>query len=172
MVYHEVRFQLTKPQAHKLAIAHKKKTGLSLRLNSSKISPTGIPLMLTVTEFKKINSGKTHDIRISAARIKQGGFLPALLAAIPTIAGVIGGISGLTGIASNIKNMVQGKGATREGIYPIEKLCGKCKGAGFISDLGIPLISPLAKMIGLGAKKKRRRRVQHAGCGGLVLGRQ
>jgi hypothetical protein len=96
-----------------------------------------------------------------------------LLAAIPTIAGVIGGISGLTGIASNIKNMIQGKGVQhRVGHYPCEKMCDKCQGAGFISDLGLPLISPLAKLIGLGIKLKWRRRQHHVGCGGLMLERQ
>jgi hypothetical protein len=30
-------------------------------------------------------------------------------------------------------------------------------GNGIISDLGLPIISPLAKMIGLGAKKRRKK---------------
>lgn len=106
----EVKFNLSKSQLSKLAEAHKQGNGVTLQLNKSHISPNGIPLILTDTEYKKIQSGQTHNITISATRIKKGGFLPALLAALPTIASVIGGVSGLTGIASNIKNMVMGKG--------------------------------------------------------------
>ncbi len=142
MAYQEVKFNLSKSQGHKLALAHKTKSAVTLRLNKTNVSPNGIPLMLTKTEVKKIQSGNTHNIELSASRVKQGGFLPALLAAIPTIAGIIGGISGLTGIASNIKTMITGSG-----------YCG-CKGKGFISDLNIPLISPLAKIVGLGNKSK------------------
>ena len=139
----EVKFNLSQSQMTKLANAHKNGTSITLRSDKSKISANGIPLVLTETEVKKINSGKSHDITISASRIKKGGFLPALLAALPTIASMIGGISGLTGIASNIKSMVDGKG------------CGCKKGKGVISDLNLPLISPLAKMIGLGKKRRK-----------------
>jgi hypothetical protein len=142
----EVKFALTESQMTKLAQAHKMGTAITLRLSSSKLSPTGIPLVLTATEYKKIQNGGAHNITLTAARVKKGGFLPGLLAALPTIASVIGGISGLTGIASNIKDMVGGKGC----------VCRAGRGKGFISDLNIPLISPLAKIIGLGAKKKRR----------------
>ena len=47
----------------------------------------------------------------------RGGFLPALLAALPVIASVIGGVSGVTGIAKNIKDMVTKKGSGGEGLY-------------------------------------------------------
>ena len=143
----EVKFELSEGQMIKLAQAHKSGTAVTLRLSKSKISPTGIPLVLTATESKKIQDGKVHNITLTAARVKQGGFLPALIAVLPTIASVIGGISGLTGIASNIKDMVSKRG---NGCA-----CRTCNGTGFISDLNIPLISPLAKMVGLGAKKTR-----------------
>ena len=101
---HEVKFNLTRCQMTKLAQAHKNAKSVTLRLDKNMISPTGIPLLLTETEIKKIQDGNKHDITISATRVKKGGFLPALLAALPA---VIAGVSGLTGIASNIKNMVQ-----------------------------------------------------------------
>jgi len=142
----EVKFNLTKSQMSKLAQAHKQGTSVTLQLNKSLISPTGIPLILTDTEHKKIQSGKTHNITISASRVKRGGFLPALIAALPTSASVIGGISGSTGIASNRKDM-----ATKKG----KGTCGCRNAKGFISDLNIPLISPLAKIIGLGKRKPR-----------------
>lgn len=134
----EVKFKLSKSQMIKLAHAHKNGTSITFRLNKSHICPNGIPLVLTPTEINKINSGRTHDITISASRVKKGGFLSALLAALPTIGTVLTGLSGLTGIAANIKQMVTGNG--------------------FISDLNIPLISPLAKMVGLGRKRKRKSR--------------
>ena len=147
MVFHEVKVKLSESQGKKLAHAHKLGTSCTLRLNKDNIYPNAIPLLLTESEFKKINSGKTHDINLSATRVKQGGFLPALIAAIPTIAAVLGGLSGITGIASNIKTMATGKSLTG---------C-QCRCNGFISDLNIPLISPLAKIFGMGIKHKRNR---------------
>lgn len=104
-----VKFKLSESQMKKLADAHINGTAVTLRLNKNMIGGDGIPLVLTATDYKKIQKGNTHDINFSAARVKKGGFLPALIAALPTIASVIGGISGLTGIASNIKSMVTGK---------------------------------------------------------------
>ena len=128
-MHQEVKFKLSKSQMIKLAQAHKHNVGASLRLNKVHIHPSGIPLLLTESEISKLHSGKTHSIFISASRIKHGGFLPFLLAALPTIASIIGGLAGVTGIASNIKDMVQGKGACK---------CGN----GFISDTvaKIPLL--------------------------------
>lgn len=108
-----VKFRLSETQMRKLASAHKNKTAVTLRLNKSMIAADGIPLTLTESEHKKIQSGNTHDIRISSSRIKKGGFLPLLAAAIP---GIIGAISGITGIAKNIKDMTnKGKGLKRGG---------------------------------------------------------
>lgn len=102
-----IKFRLSESQMKKLANGYKNKTAVTLRLNKSMISADGIPLTLTETEYKKIQSGNTHDINISASRIKKGGFLPLLMAAIP---GIIGAISGITGIAKNIKDMTNKKG--------------------------------------------------------------
>ena len=107
----EIKFNLSKSQMQKLALAHKNSTGVKLRLNKNMIIANGgIPLVLTDTEMKKLSDGRSHDITISATRVKRGGFLPALLGALPIIANVIGGVSGLTGIAKNIKDMVKGPG--------------------------------------------------------------
>ena len=58
------------------------------------------------------------------------------LQALPAI---LGGVSAITGIAKDIKDMTTSK-----------------KGDGIISDLNIPIISPLAKVIGLGDRKTKR----------------
>ncbi len=134
-----VKLKLTEAQMRKLAKAHKNGTEVTLRLDKNMIGANAIPLVLTANEYKKIQNGNPHDITISATRVKSGGFLPALIAALPTIAGVIGGISGLTGIASNIKSMVKGKGIITDHIP------------------NIPVITPLLKTVGLGQRGKRRR---------------
>jgi hypothetical protein len=135
----------------KLAHAYKRGSGVSLRLHRGLITPSGIPLVIADTAYRNLlSSAAPHTVQISADNVKSGGFLGALISAIPTIANVIGGISGLTGIASNIKTMVTGNGVGN-GLY-------LNRGQGVISDLGIPIISPLAKFIGLGNKRKRRSR--------------
>ena len=67
---------------------------------------------------------------------KNGGFIQALL---PFLAAILGGVSAITGIAKNIKDMATNK-----------------KGDGIISDLNIPVILPLAKIIKKKLKKSRR----------------
>ena len=72
---------------------------------------------------------------------KYGGFLQALLPFLPAI---LCGVSAITGIAKDIKDMATSK-----------------KGDGIISDLKSlqsfqPIISPLAKVIGLGDRKTKR----------------
>ena len=104
----EAKFKLTESQMIKLGNARKNGTHVTLRLNKNMIGAGGIPLPLTESQYKQIQNGNTHDITISATRVKTGGFLPALISALPAIASVIGGVSGLTGIASNIKSMVDG----------------------------------------------------------------
>jgi len=140
----------------KLAYAHKHKTDVSLQLSNSNVQQSGIPLELTSHEYNMMisNSGK-HNIHISASRVKKGGFLPALVAAIPTIATVLSGLAGASTIASNIKNMVRGRGCYMHPEHKMQMAQHYLhKAQGFISDLNIPLISPLAKFIGLGKKRR------------------
>lgn len=114
----KINFNLSKTQMTKLEQAHKNKTAVTLRLNRNMILPNGgVPLELTDSEVKKLNDGKSHDVTISATRVKAGGFLPALLAALPVIASVIGGVSGVTGIAKNIKDMVDKKKSNGSGLF-------------------------------------------------------
>jgi len=103
------KFKLTESQMRKLAAARKKGTDVTLRLNKNMIGADGIPLPLTSSEYNKIQSGNTHYITISASRVKKGGFLPALIAALPATASAIGITSGVTGIARHIKSMVDKK---------------------------------------------------------------
>jgi len=136
----EVKFKLTQSQLRKLAHALRNNIDLTLRLNSKDISPTaGVPLLLTKREISKLNKGNSHNINFSVSRLermkKNGGFIQALLPFLPAI---LGGVSAITGIAKNIKDMATNK-----------------KGDGIISDLNIPVISPLAKIIGLGTKSRR-----------------
>ena len=113
--YKEFGFKLTEAQMKKLANAHKNKSEVRLRLNNNMILPNGgIPLLLTDSEDKRLSDNKNHYITISATRVSKGGFLPALLAAIPAI---IAGISGVTGIAKNIKDMVDKKKGNGSGLF-------------------------------------------------------
>jgi len=136
----EVKFTLTESQLKKLARAMANNIDVTLRLNSKDISPTGVPLVLTKREINKLNKGNSHNIHFSVSRLqrmkKNGGFLQALLPFLPAI---LGGVSAITGIAKDIKDMATSK-----------------KGDGIISDLNIPIISPLAKVIGLGDRKTKR----------------
>ena len=179
MTQKEVKFRLTESQMKRLHHAHKIGDGISLRLSKELITPTGIPLLLTKNEYDKIMSGGTHQIKISASRVKHGGFLPALLAALPA---VLTGLAGVTGIASNIHSMVKGKGSPRaymgsgchvrkhlnksmimpsltehHKISHIHPIGQSQKASGIISDLNLPLISPLARLVGLGNKKRRKK---------------
>jgi hypothetical protein len=181
MTHKEVKFRLTESQMKRLHHAHKIGDGVSFRLSKEMITPNGIPLLLTGAEYDKIMSGGTHQIKISATRVKHGGFLPALIAALPTVAAAIGGVSGLASIASSIKNLV-GKGSPRaymgtrrhirkhlnksmimppviehRQIPHVHPIGQSQKASGIISDLNLPIISPLAKIIGLGTKKRRKK---------------
>jgi len=156
MSHHTVHFKLSKHQMTKLAHAHKHNTDVALQLSKSRISNGGIPFELTSAEYNLIvsNSG-SHNIHISASRVKRGGFLPAILAALPTIGTVLSGFAGANTIASNVKNMVQGHSCYMSPQHKMQMAQHHMhKAQGFISDLNMPIISPLAKFIGLGKKKR------------------
>jgi len=53
-----------------LITARENGTAVTLRLNKNMIAGDGILLALTATEYKKIQNGNTHDINISATRVK------------------------------------------------------------------------------------------------------
>lgn len=101
MVYHKVNFKLTTSQQEKLKHAFDNNISISLRLSKSKISPTGIPLMLTISEINKLEDGNYHNINISSTRIKKmGGFIQYILPAL-------GGVAALTGIITSIIHSVK-----------------------------------------------------------------
>jgi len=86
--------------------------------------------------------------------------LPAILAALPTIGTVLSGLAGASTIASNIKNMIQGRGCYIPPQRKIEMAQHHIHQAqGLISDLNIPIISQLAKFFGLGGKSKHESKV-------------
>jgi len=135
--YKKVNFILSNFQAKKIKHAIDSKIGVTLRLNKSLISETGIPLLLTESEVSNLSDGKQHHIHFSVTRLeelkKTGGFLPLLAAAIPWIVKGATVAAGATSAIKTVKDMIQGKG--------------------IISDLNIPVISNLAKKVGLGTKK-------------------
>ena len=139
----EVKFKLTQSQLRKLAHALRNNIDLTLRLNSKDMSPTGVPLILTKREINNLNKGNSHNINFSVSRLermkKNGGVIQALQPFLPAnqILLILGGVSAITGIAKKYQ---------RHG--------HKQKGDGIISDLNIPVISPLAKIIGLGRHSK------------------
>jgi len=155
MSHHTVHVKVSKRQMTKLAHAHKNNTDVALQLSKIKISKNGIPLELTCAEYNLIMSNsRNHNIHVSASRVKRGGFLPAILAALPTIGTVLSGLAGASTIASNIKNMVQGHGCYISPQHKIQMAQQHIhKAQGLISDLNIIIISLLAKFIGLGKKK-------------------
>ena len=161
-MHHRVHFKLSNAQMHKLAHAYKSGTGVNFKLHRGHIHPNGIPLDISDTHYRNLMTYPTaHTIHISADHVKSGGFLGALLSALPTIASVIGGISGLTGIASNLKTMISGNGMHRHRAHRANGLyLNSSGGHGLITDhIGnIPIITPALKFLGLGSKKRRHRR--------------
>jgi len=135
----EVKFTLTQSQLRKLAHAMANNIDVTLRLNSKDIWPTGVPKR----EINKLNNGNSHNLisvlaDYSVPYEEKRRFPSGITAFLPDI---LGGVSAITGIAKDIKDMAYGN---------------KQKGDGVISDLNIPIISPLAKVIGLGDRKTRR----------------
>jgi len=105
-----VKFKLGESQMKKLITARENGTAVTLRLNKNMIAGDGIPLALTAAENKKIQ----NDINISATRVKQGGFLPALLAALPVVASVLGSLGEQRALSRMLKISLRVKELQRE----------------------------------------------------------
>lgn len=100
MSYIKTHVSLTDSQ--KQHITHSISTGNSarLKLNMSKLHHGDSALLLTQSEYSKLQDGRTHNITIPHSRLQKahfGGFLPfllPLLGGLASLAGIAGGIAG------------------------------------------------------------------------------
>ena len=116
-------------------------------MSNSLVHHSGVPLLLTESEVRKLNIGKSHDFMIFRARIKKlkkhGGVFPILAALPAIIAGLSGAetAAGITTVARNIQGMVREKeirlGCRGNGAKH------RTKHGGFISGLGGLIIEHL-----------------------------
>lgn len=89
---------LATDQQKKLATAVQKQKGVTLKINTSRTKESVMNesyLPLTRVQIKNLKKGK-KSIKLSAVQVKKiktGGFLPALLAAAPVVAGVVSTIA-------------------------------------------------------------------------------
>ena len=111
----KVKFMLTDAQIRKIGTAFKRHDGVTLKLNSALISPSGVPIVLTEHEKQLLRDGMNHNIHISFTRLKEmgsswvrsgskiGGILPLIPIIIGalTAAGLAGGAA--ASIASTVK---------------------------------------------------------------------
>jgi len=82
---------------------------VTLRLNNKDISRTIVLLILTKREINKLSNGNTHNINFHRSRLermKNGGFIRALLPFLPAI---LDGVSIIIGLAKDIKDMTTNK---------------------------------------------------------------
>lgn len=106
----EVKLNLSENQMQTLAQGHTTGMAVKLRLRRNIVLPNGgMPLILT-RKLKSLMTAILMTSQFQLPGLKEGVFLPVLLAAIPTIASVIGGVSGLTGVAANNKKLFMGRG--------------------------------------------------------------
>ena len=160
--YQKYGVNLSKVQAQKIVIAHKKATGASIRLSNSNLHGDH-KLPLTQTQINKIKKAK-HGVQLELSETqlkhmeKTGGFLP-LAALIPLIISGIGAAGGVAGsIASAVSSAKNNAEQLRHNRAIEEQLKSGATGAGVVSDLAgkIPLLGsylqPLLQKIGLGIK--------------------
>jgi len=116
MTYHQTKFNLTKNQLEKVAIAVHTNVEITLRLSKANFNQQGYSLPLTSTQLNKLKDGNAHDLKFSLSQVKyinnrvkkhsgvkNGGFLP-LVALIPIVASVLGGLGSVAGtIASSVQ---------------------------------------------------------------------
>ena len=106
--YYDRGVNLTKGQAKKIAIAHKKGSGATIRLSKANLNGN-INLPLTQTQINKIKKAKTGvQLNLSESQLKHmektGGFIPllTLIPIIPSALGAAGGVAG--GVASAVSS--------------------------------------------------------------------
>lgn len=113
-MYHKIHFALTNSKAKKITHALKNNLDVTLRLSKTNIHSSGIPLMLTEREIKSLDTGKSHNIKISHSRLKEhekvGGFLPLLALLAPIAAAALAGGASISSIVRNAKAIQKGNG--------------------------------------------------------------
>jgi len=106
----ETKVNLTEYQIKKIAAAYKKRAPVTVHLSYEQFKGNGKhKILLTETPKKKMDKSiklkKGFELELSNEKIKTGGFLPFILAALPEIATVFGGLAGEgAAIASAVNN--------------------------------------------------------------------
>src|SRR5277367_6309398 len=167
--YHQYGVTLSKGQAKNILNAHRKGTGVTIRL--TKINLQGDHnLPLTQTQINKIKKAKNGvQLNLSETQLKPmekiGGFIP-LLPLIGIIASVLGAAGGLAGgISSAVSAAKSNVEQTRHNRAVEEQLKA---GSGVVSDTvgKIPILgtflAPLLQKLGLGIEDCNQ--INNGGC--------
>jgi hypothetical protein len=169
--YYNHGVNLSKGQAKKIDIAHKKGSGATIRLSKANLNGN-INLPLTQTQIKKIKKAKNGvQLNLSEAQLKHmektGGFIP-LLALIPIIASALGAAGG---VAGGVANAVYSAKANAEQARHNKAIEEQLKsGSGVVSNIvgKIPVIGnflePLLQKIGLGINFKDIKKLNSGKC--------
>src|SRR5271170_2159645 len=176
--YHQYSVTLSRGQAENIYNAHKKGSGVTIRL--TKINLQGDhKLPLTQTQINKIKKAKNGvQLNLSETQLKQlkqleqleqleknGGFLP-LAALIPLIFGGIGAAGGLAGGISSAVSAVKSNAEQARHNRTVEEQLKA--GSGVVSDTvgKIPILgtilAPLLQKLGLGIEDCNK--VKNGGC--------
>ena len=170
--YHQYGVNLSKGQADKICNAHKKGTGVTIRLTKLNLQGDH-KLPLTQTQINKIKKAKNGvQLNLSETQLKHlkmveknGGFIP-LLSLIPIIASALGAAGGVAGgIASAVSAAKSNAEQARHNRAVEEQLKA---GSGVVSDTvgKIPILgtilAPLLQKLGLGIEDCNK--VKNGGC--------
>jgi hypothetical protein len=169
--YHDYGVTLSEGQEKKIYNAHRKGTGVTIRL--TKINLQGDhKLPLTQTQINKIKKAKNGvQLKLSETQLKhfekwwKGGFIP-LLSLIPIIASALGAAGGVAGgVASAVSAVKSNAEQARHNKAVEEQLKA---GSGVVSDTvgKIPIVGtilgPLLQKLGLGIEDCNK--VKNGGC--------
>ena len=170
--YHQYGVNLSKGQADKICNAHKKGTGVTIRLTKLNLQGDH-KLPLTQTQINKIKKAKNGvQLNLSETQLKHlkmveknGGFIP-LLSLIPIIASALGAAGGLAGgISSAVSAGKSNAEQARHNRAVEEQLKA---GSGVVSDTvgKIPILgtilAPLLQKLGLGIEDCNK--IKNGGC--------
>ena len=170
--YHDYGVTLSEGQAKKICNAHRKETGVTIRLTKLNLQGDH-KLPLTQTQINKIKKAKNGvQLNLSETQLKHlkmveknGGFIP-LLSLIPIIASALGAAGGLAGgISSAVSAGKSNAEQARHNRAVEEQLKA---GSGVVSDTvgKIPILgtilAPLLQKLGLGIEDCNK--VKNGGC--------